>query len=61
MTDHEGCVLDCEALIEGYLLGRVPREQLLSVVGAEELDAIEYQRDALRQDVIWGLNVLPIE
>jgi hypothetical protein len=45
-----------EALIEGYLLGRIPRERLLLEVGSEALAQIELQRDALRRDVEWGLR-----
>lgn len=45
-----------EALVEAYLLGRIPRETLLAEVGAERLETIEQQRDALRRDVDWGLK-----
>jgi len=45
-----------EAIIEAYLLGRMTREHALKELGAEELEAIEYQRDALRRDVEWGLK-----
>ena len=45
-----------EALIEAYLLGRIPRETILRELGPEQLDEIEYQRDALRRDVEWGLK-----
>jgi len=42
-----------EALTEAFLLGRVPREALLAELGEDELEEIEYQRDALRRDVEW--------
>ena len=45
-----------EALVEGFLLGRVPREKVLHEVGLEALTEIELQRDALRRDVEWGLR-----
>jgi len=45
-----------DALTEAYLLGEVPRETVLSELGAERLAEIEYQRDALRRDVEWGLG-----
>jgi hypothetical protein len=45
-----------ETLIEGYLLGRIPRERLLLEVGPEALAQIELQRDALRRDMEWGLR-----
>jgi len=40
-----------DALVEGFLLGRVARETVLREFGLERLDEIEYQRDALRRDV----------
>jgi hypothetical protein len=49
-------VLYREALIEAYLAGQVPREHLLRRLGPEALAAVEYQRDALQQDVAWGLR-----
>lgn len=45
-----------EALIEAYLLGRVPREKMVQEFGPERVDEIEYQRDALKKDVAWGLR-----
>lgn len=45
-----------EALIDGFLSGRISRDRLLQEIGAEPLAAIEYQRDALRRDVEWGLR-----
>jgi hypothetical protein len=45
-----------EALIEAYLLGKVPRETALKELGTESLKEVEYQRDALRHDVEWGLK-----
>lgn len=45
-----------EALIEGFLLGRIPREKLLHEIGPEEVAQIELQRDALRRDVEWGFQ-----
>lgn len=45
-----------ESLIEAYLLGQVAREMVLKELGPEELEKIEYQRDALKRDVSWGVN-----
>jgi hypothetical protein len=45
-----------DALTEGFLLGRIPREQLLQEIGPDGLAEIELQRDALRRDVEWGLR-----
>jgi hypothetical protein len=45
-----------EVLIEAYLLGQVPRETVLKELGPEQLEEIEYQRDALQRDVAWGLK-----
>jgi hypothetical protein len=45
-----------EALVEGFLLGRIPREKVLHEIGPEALTEIELQRDALRRDVEWGLR-----
>lgn len=45
-----------EALVEDFLLGRVGRETLLLEIGPERLDEVEYQRDALRREVGWGLQ-----
>ncbi|HEX7182447.1 MAG TPA: 3'(2'),5'-bisphosphate nucleotidase CysQ [Thermoanaerobaculia bacterium] len=47
---RRAAALEREALIEAYLLGRIPRETLLRELGPEQLDEIEYQRDALRRD-----------
>jgi hypothetical protein len=49
-------VLYREALIEAYLLGHVPRETILKELGSEQLEEIEYQRNALQRDVEWGLK-----
>ncbi|HYU31547.1 MAG TPA: hypothetical protein VEW48_05250 [Thermoanaerobaculia bacterium] len=45
-----------EALVEGFLLGRIPREKVLLEVGLEALTEIELQREALQRDVAWGLR-----
>jgi hypothetical protein len=45
-----------EAIIEAYLLGQVSREHALKILGSTMLEDIEYQRDALKQDVEWGLK-----
>ncbi len=45
-----------ESIIEAYLLGQITRENVLKELGAEVLEAIEYQRDVLRRDVEWGLK-----
>lgn len=45
-----------EALVEGYLFDRVSREIVLRELGPERLEDIEYQRDALKREVEWGLK-----
>jgi transcription initiation factor IIE alpha subunit len=45
-----------EALTEAYLLGNVSRETVLKELGPDRLASIEYQRDAFRHDVEWGLK-----
>ena len=45
-----------ETLIEAYLLGQAARETVLKEIGQEQLQDIEYQRDALKRDVTWGVN-----
>ncbi len=45
-----------EALVEAYLLGKVPRETALRELGSERLAEVDYQRDTLRRDVEWGLK-----
>jgi len=45
-----------ETLIEAYLLGRVSREIVLRELGPERLEEIEYQRDAFKRDVAWGVK-----
>jgi len=45
-----------EALVEAYLMGRISRQEVLQELGPEEMEEIEYQRDALRRDVAWGLR-----
>jgi hypothetical protein len=54
---HEGIrALYHETLIQAYLLGQAPRELVLKELGPEQLEEIEYQRDALQRDVAWGLQ-----
>jgi len=48
--------LNCEVLVEAYLLGQVSRETVLEELGPEQLEEIEHQRDALQRDVAWGLQ-----
>lgn len=45
-----------EALTEAFLMGEVPREAALQELGPDRLTEIEYQRDALKRDVEWGLK-----
>jgi hypothetical protein len=54
---EETLVERLDALTEAYLQGEMPREAILSELGAERLAEIEYQRDALRRDVEWGLGL----
>jgi hypothetical protein len=49
-------VLYREALIEAYLASRISRQEALKQLGPELLEEVEYQRDALRRDVAWGLR-----
>ena len=45
-----------ETLLQAYLLGQVPRDTVLKEFGPDQLEEIEYQRDALQRDVAWGLQ-----
>jgi hypothetical protein len=45
-----------EAMIEAYLLGNISREQALKTLGFATLEEVEFQRDALKRDVEWGLS-----
>lgn len=45
-----------DALIEAYLLGQAAREIVLNELGPEQLEQVEYQRDALKRDVAWGMK-----
>jgi len=45
-----------DTLVEEFLLGRVSRETVFRDLGSERLNEIEYQRDALRREVGWGLK-----
>lgn len=45
-----------EAMTEAYLLGTISRTQALKTLGTDTLEEIEYQRDALKRDVEWGLS-----
>ncbi len=45
-----------ETLIEAYLLGQVTRETALKELGSEQLEAVDYQRDAFKRDIAWGLH-----
>jgi hypothetical protein len=45
-----------EALIEAYLMGRISRQEALKQLGPEALEEVEYQRDALKRDVAWGMS-----
>lgn len=49
-------ILYREALIEAYLAGRVSHQDALKQLGPELLEEVEYQRDALKRDVAWGLD-----
>lgn len=60
MTDRTGIeALYREALIEAYLFARVPRERVLRKLGRAQLAEIETQRDALRNDLKWGMALRP--
>jgi hypothetical protein len=45
-----------ESVIEAYLLGSISREQALKTLGTTTLKEVEYQREALKRDVEWGLK-----
>jgi len=49
-------VLYQEALIEAYLLGKIDREKILSELGPDKLEDVDYERDAVTRDVAWGLE-----
>lgn len=54
MQDNRTKALYREALIESYLLGKVPRETVLRELGPEQLEEVDYQHEVLRRDVEWG-------
>ncbi|MDI6794469.1 MAG: hypothetical protein QME81_16655 [bacterium] len=45
-----------DAVIETYLFGGISREDALKELGPEMLNEVEYQRDALKKDIAWGLS-----
>jgi hypothetical protein len=45
-----------EALIKAYLADELPRDEALRILGSDTLEEIEYQRDAFRRDVAWGIS-----
>lgn len=45
-----------EAVTEAYLLGQLSHEQALTELGPNTLADLEYQREALKRDVEWGLT-----
>jgi hypothetical protein len=45
-----------DTIIEGYLSENISREDAVKELGLETIEEIEYQRDALAQDVAWGLS-----
>lgn len=44
-----------EALIEGYLSGRLAREDLARQLGEEAVSEVDAQRQAIDRDFQWGL------
>lgn len=49
-------VLYRDAVIEAYLSGGISREDALKKLGPKILNEVEYQRDALKKDITWGLG-----
>ena len=49
-------ILYQEAITESYLLGTISREQALRILGVDNLEEIEYQRNALKHDIEWGFS-----
>ncbi|MDQ2999608.1 MAG: hypothetical protein M3R61_21450 [Chloroflexota bacterium] len=45
-----------ETLIQAYLIGQVSREEVLKELGPDQLEQVEYQRNALERDITWGLK-----
>ncbi len=45
-----------DTIIEGYLLKNISREDALQELGIETLEEIEFQRDAFKRDVAWGMS-----
>jgi len=45
-----------EALIEDYLAGKISRDYVLKELGLEKLMEIEFQREAIKKDIEWGLS-----
>lgn len=44
-----------EAVIDAYLGGQIPREELVRELGVAGAAEVDQRRDALRKDVQWGL------
>jgi hypothetical protein len=45
-----------EAVIEDYLAGKISRDYALKELGNEKLIEIEFQREAIKKDIEWGLS-----
>jgi hypothetical protein len=45
-----------DTIIEAYLSGSISREHALKELGTGALEEVEYQRDALKGDVVWGFE-----
>lgn len=44
-----------EAVTEDYLAGKISRDYALKELGLEKLMEIEFQREAIKKDIEWGL------
>jgi hypothetical protein len=45
-----------DTIIEAYLSGSISRKHALKELGTGALEEVEYQRDALKGDVVWGFG-----
>lgn len=45
-----------EAVTEDYLAGKISRDYALKELGLEKLMEIEFQREAIKKDIEWGLS-----
>jgi len=47
-------------IADAYLAGEIDREQALTELGEEAVEDLDYVRQSIKQDVLWGLKVSQI-